>query len=659
MPRSTQQTMSKGDQLRLIGNALIELGHAPVAVQLKLRHDLPQAGSKSLLLTTIRSTLQMGEYNLLLKVLKDEPSLSENERAIGTYLALRFAFLQMLLHIQQGVNEVTVQKAETFLFSKVYPALGKIEKLDLVPFLAPLSKSKDHRLSQLIDSMDRESLVAGMFTSEVMLVPVTDETFRGMKSLYGQLASIILFLLPEALGLWDSPELQDVELSNGSGLCSLLNDALKYRISNSLFYLPPRLDLRLKDPFLSNLTTKPDRDNFPLQNLMTLTHHEDEVWFVKFSPTGHFLATGSLDDSCIIYDVTDNFRKIAVLSPTQDMDEAAFIPQSFKPELDRKKGVICISWERHERFIVVCCLDTVIRIWNVEYLALGKRITRSMEESKPKLVKCLTLGEGIRTWPCEFLRVDKDKVPRFVVGSPDKVLKVFNIDGVELLDFYSDTEEWQKALDDESTSNNSGDELTTNTHKSNASQFNRVNDLAITPNGKYLVSANNDKQVFFYEIPDLANPKAITNKIGLLSLSGRLTSCNLSASGRYMLLSIAPELLQVWDISPLDCREKPFLKSSFLGLSQALYMVRSCFGYLPKSTGVEELILSGSDHGFIYIWRLETGQLITRVRGHEGLCNSVDWNRFYVPTKNSVDYGAYWCSVGDDRTVQIWGPKTN
>lgn len=123
-----------------------------------------------------------------------------------------------------------------------------------------------------------------------------------------------------------------------------------------------------------------------------------------------------------------------------------------------------------------------------------------------------------------------------------------------------------------------------------------------------------------------------------------------------MLLSIAPEELQLWDISPLETNEKPFLKQKFLGQSQAVYMVRSCFGYLTTTSMKEELVLSGSDDGYIYIWKLDTGQLITRVKGHEGLCNSVDWNRFY-PAKSGKDYGKYWCSVGDDQLIKIWGPR--
>lgn len=660
--------MSDEFQLQLISKALVDLGYAPVAALLDRKRAAPsQSPMQKQLLAHILACLNSLQFDSLLLLFGQESTvyveiLDPRRKAIGRYLLLRFLFLKMILDVKQGSDSSTKEEVNLFFLLKVVPALDDIEDLHSIPILALLAQEKNHSLSLLLrDAAYQDKDTSNVFTSELLLVPVTQKTFQDILSLDQCLAHVLSYLLPVTMNLVDTKQ----NTSNGTtdaNFSDILNDALLYRISRSPYYLPPlqkgRFEQRLLEDF-AELQQKTELD-FPIHNLYTLADHKDEVWYAKFSPSGRFLATGSLDDTCIIYDVIDKFRKVAVLSPTIESDESSFLVLSFKPPLDKKKGVICVSWEPYERYVVVCCLDTIIRVWNIENLTLPKRMTRSMEDSPPKLVACFSLGEGTRTWPCEFLPTEKEMVPRFVVGSPDKVLKAFSIEGVELLDFYSDTEEWQKALEEESTGSvhNEEDAPTSSYHKNTASQFNRINDLAISPSGKLLVSANNDKQVFFYEIPDLANPSAVTNKIGLLSLSGRLTSCNISANGKYMLLSIAPELLQVWDISPLETGEKPFLKSKLLGLSQALFMIRSCFGYLPRSSQSEELILSGSDDGCVYIWRLQTGQLITRVKGHEGLCNSVDWNRFYVPRKNGVDYGNYWCSVGDDRLVRIWGPES-
>lgn len=668
--------------LEIMINSLVELGHAPIAGQLIRKvFQSSRTDSQRNLLALIDTAVENMDFTSLQSLfntdsISDSLGLTHETRAMGNYVVNRYLYFQMLMEAPSDQNIQTGKDAETFLLTKLIPALNEVTNILNIPIFVHFKDTEDHALSLLLQKdaippVDPNQILS----SENMLVPITQSSFLNFNSSLQCLFYILSYVLPKALGLFDTTVNSSEKFQLSScNLSDVLSDAIKYRVSRSLYYLPPRLLTNTENNRLLNKASNeiPTEEEFPMSHLHTLSDHKDEVWFVKFSPSGRFLATGSLDDTCIIYDVIDNFRKLAVLAPTVESDEAAYRSLSYKPALDKNKGVICIAWDPHERFIVLCCLDTVIRVWDVELLTQKKRVTRSMDDSTPKLVSCFSLGVGTRTWPCEFLETDKDRLARFIVGSPDKVLKAYNIHGVELLDFYSDTEEWQQALDDETSANTDTESRTTNSSnttnhngknnknsKNIASQFNRINDLAITPNGKFLVSANNDKQVFFYEIPDLYTPGAITNKIGLLSLNGRLTSCNISASGKYMLLSIAPELLQVWDISPLERREKPFLKSKLLGLSQALFMIRSCFGYLPQSTGEEELVLSGSDDGCIYIWRLETGQLISRVSGHDGLCNSVDWNRFYVPPKNGVDYGQYWASVGDDKLVKIWGPRTS
>ena len=65
------------------------------------------------------------------------------------------------------------------------------------------------------------------------------------------------------------------------------------------------------------------------------------------------------------------------------------------------------------------------------------------------MISCFTLAPDIKTWTCEFLPENKKIVsdtinsdtPQFIVGSPDKVLKLFDCNGVELFDFYGNIEE--------------------------------------------------------------------------------------------------------------------------------------------------------------------------------------------------------------------------
>ena len=493
-------------------------------------------------------------------------------------------------------------------------------------------------------------------------------------------------------------------------LSTIIDQSVKYQQSQSPLYLPPRTkhESRKSAQSQSQTTT----NNFNITKLhYTLTDHLDEVWFLKFSPLGKYLVTGSLDGRLILYNVYDNFQRIKIMEPTNAADSAAFVPFSTKPSSGKTKAVIYCCWDPKEQYLVSCCLDTVIRIWSIGDID-RKRITRSEANASHdiKLMTCFTLGRDIKTWSCEFLPYTKEtsitsSTPQFIIGSPDKALKVFDCHGVEIFDFYGnlEDEEDEKSHHDRildpntsgatsSSSRHSNDAGSTTNYNNNGdtaidhedntnddnndgddrkddvsmkdvdakstftdNPFNRINDLAITPDGNFLITANNDKKLLFYRIPDVFNDSSTTKKLACINLRGRLTSCSVSSNGKYVLINSAPEELQVWDISPLLHHNPPILYRKYIGHSQSTYIVRSSFGYLNEETGEEELVMSGSDDGFVYFWKLHTGQLITRVKAHVDLCNAVDWNLHGLLVRNN-DYGKLWGSVGDDKLVKIWGP---
>lgn len=45
------------------------------------------------------------------------------------------------------------------------------------------------------------------------------------------------------------------------------------------------------------------REQFPCQTAQVLNDHCDDVWFLRFSPDGTMLATGSKDGTLIVWDV--------------------------------------------------------------------------------------------------------------------------------------------------------------------------------------------------------------------------------------------------------------------------------------------------------------------------------------------------------------------
>lgn len=439
-------------------------------------------------------------------------------------------------------------------------------------------------------------------------------------------------------------------------LDTIISYANKYQEFSSLFYLPPRLEGETS--FFRDLISEDLEGRFPCKLIKTLGHHQDEVWIAKFSPLGKYLATGSSDGRLIIYDVTNNFSVLTV-----------FFSES---EKQGSKAVIYCCWDYKEEYLISCYLDTMIRVWSVKDVVREKSsVPGSMDIDEESSINStylnasFSLGENIRTWACEFLPPSSslEASPQFIAGSPDKALKAFNIDGTELYDFYDDFdnngmldhEEDENTKDDDAKSSNSvSGRDNINKVKEFQHQFNRVNDLVVTPDGKFLITTNDDQQVHFFVLPNFFDPTSITKKIATINLGSRLTSCCLSASGKNLLLNLTSDELQIWDIAPIWKYEAPLLSKKLVGHRQGKIVLRSCFGYLSQSK--EKLVLSGSVDGFIYIWKLETGQLITRVKGHSGLCNSVDWNRFYLPKDDEQDFGLYWCSVGDDKKVHIWGP---
>lgn len=116
---------------------------------------------------------------------------------------------------------------------------------------------------------------------------------------------------------------------------------------------------------------------FPCKTRQVLAEHVDEVWFLRFSNNGRYLATGSKDMNVIIWKIeNDDLIKLHVLE-------------------GHVNGVSYINWSPDDTYIIACgpedCCE--LWIWHVETGELKCRMNHSAEDS---LTCCAWYEDGQR-----------------------------------------------------------------------------------------------------------------------------------------------------------------------------------------------------------------------------------------------------------------------
>lgn len=322
---------------------------------------------------------------------------------------------------------------------------------------------------------------------------------------------------------------------------------------------------------LEDLEHCPER--VPRKAVFRLTGHSDEVWFVLFSHNGQYIASASKDTTVIVWDWA------GLKSGTRDESSAV---------LNRLKGhshVICLmSWSPDDSHLLSCGKDYSIRLWNVSSGECVRVFTRHVDQ----VTSCAWMPDGLS----------------FVSGGHDRHIYEWNA--------------WSGAT----------------AHTGSYAPSTRVNDMAITSDGKRLVVICTDNRIQIFDTSTKEVVSGMTETVNITSLS-------LSMDGRFLLVNTSsndverPEI-HIWDLD----REK--LCQKFKGFKQKRYVIRACFGGYDQM-----LVLCGSEDNLVYMWHRYSGALLERLEGHSATVNSVTW----CPSDPNI-----FASGSDDTSVIIWGP---
>ncbi|KAJ5114060.1 hypothetical protein N7456_002594, partial [Penicillium angulare] len=161
----------------------------------------------------------------------------------------------------------------------------------------------------------------------------------------------------------------------------------------------------------------------------------------------------------------------------------------------------------------------------------------------------------------------------------------------------------------------------------------RVQDCAITPDGRRLVAADTDSKIHVFDFKTYEEDYC-------LSVSSKPTSIAISQDSKHMLVNLKEGEIQLIDL------ETTAVIRRFKGHKQGEYVIRSTFG----GAG-ENFVVSGSDDSCVYVWHKDNGSLVETLHGHDkGCVNSISWN----PADPTM-----FASAGDDRAVRIWSRDRN
>ncbi|KAF8860330.1 WD domain-containing protein [Acephala macrosclerotiorum] len=158
-------------------------------------------------------------------------------------------------------------------------------------------------------------------------------------------------------------------------------------------------------------------------------------------------------------------------------------------------------------------------------------------------------------------------------------------------------------------------------------QTHRIQDLAVSPNGRHLVAMTNETMIYVYNF--------MTRDLEYdLDMEGKMGSVSISQNGRYLLVNKLDGEARMLD---LETREtvRVFRNDEQGGN----WLIRAAYGGANES-----FVIIGSESGNINIWHKESGTLVEKLQHGKTSCNAISWS----PTDPSM-----FASAGDDGKVRM------
>lgn len=393
-------TKPESEIVRLIGQYLRNIGLKNSAAVLMTEAGCQQDHT---IAASFRKHVMNGEWSSAVTILEDLRVHLENPEQIVEmkFLLLEQKYLE-LLYKGNSIEALKVLQTELTPLKH-----NQARTHELSSYLMFASKEDLMRVTSLSSTAATNGGDHGSSSSVVAVTDVSDEskTRRILMDRLQEFLPASIMLPPKRLQtlLNQAAEFQIERClyHNRSSLCSL---------ADSPFSLPPpppdtdgagaAASFKIDPSFLA-VDHQCSKEDFPCETIQTLADHCEEVWYTKWSPDGRRLATGSKDNTVIIWD----FDPVSLALKHNKSFERHHAAAFFAWSPDSTRIAVCGPEESEEIFI-----------WNVETGALESKISNASEDSlvtvswspdgrllacggtKGQFYQCDTKGQVLDSW---------------------------------------------------------------------------------------------------------------------------------------------------------------------------------------------------------------------------------------------------------------------